>query len=329
MAPKGVKRSCPAAAEASMEPSSKRVAFDSAVEKRCAAVSKLVSSAKQLPADCRDMFVAMILHCLNVTKEERHDLQAQMVASLEEVLEETEVGLRKDTADIQAQVDGAAGTAKVTEDALGPELEATEQALKNTKELMQSIFAPLKDGTVTDQKCLDALAASLKPLALDQSLTDAMRVPLAKPVAERSGFDDIVVQQLEAAIAKHIEGLAGKIDQAEQLKAERGAAVGSASSALEACKAAQNKREGKEVTAEEEAAHATIEWRAAKKAVKALGPQLRKAETALARSSAALSRFLEARGEFEALRDLAGPPEEEEEAAQETAAGAAAAAQAA
>jgi len=97
----------------------------------------------------------------------------------------------------------------------------------------------LKDGqceNVRDQRShLSALTPFFKKLSVDASLITAMPSALGKKPAERGSFDNMVVQQIEETLTKHLSSLDEKLASTEAVVAEKTATAEATSVTLEGC----------------------------------------------------------------------------------------------
>lgn len=106
---------------------------------------------------------------------------------------------------------------------------------------LETEFASLKNGTVEDTKekksLLSTVNAVLDRLGVDKALISAAAPALTKAPAGRGGFDNTVVEQVEAALKGKVDSLAEDLNNGETTKASKMAAQASAQEELNAAEA--------------------------------------------------------------------------------------------
>jgi hypothetical protein len=136
-----------------------------------------------------------------------------------------------------------------------------------------------------------ALEPHIQALGLDESLAIALPSSCAKTREQRGGFDDVVLTELEKALAKKIASLANAISEEMPRVAEREAAVIAAKSSLEA-KVAAAKAAGLELEGAEGArSESFASLSKAKDKLEALEPSLQEATNTLQELKTVLNNF--------------------------------------
>merc|ERR1719217_818234 len=106
---------------------------------------------------------------------------------------------------------------------------------------LETEFASLKNGTVEDTKekksLLSTVNAVLDRLGVDKALISAAAPALTKAPAGRGGFDNTVVEQVEAALKGKVDSLAEDLNNGETTKASKMAAQASAQEELKEAEA--------------------------------------------------------------------------------------------
>jgi len=165
------------------------------------------------------------------------------------------------------------------------------EAARSQKEMLEGVrgtsFVPIKEGSVESAeeaaRVVDSLVRLGKDLGFDESLNASLGAALAKEPGRRGGFDDVVLSQFEAELARRIDALGAELAEGEPARAERARAVEEAEARRQAAEGARAGREGELAAAQAREAEAGA---AAKAAQEAAG----QAEAALALAVAKLEK---------------------------------------
>jgi len=169
-------------------------------------------------------------------------------------------------------------------------------------------FAAVKDG---DASALKAVLDTCRAFEFEQQLLVSAKAALAKTAAERGDFDGMVIVQVEQEFARKIAALAETLSEGAAGKAERASKVEAAERSMEAAAALKAA-----CKAEADAAHVAVKEasgaaKAAEKALKDFGPEMKSAASDLARADADLQAAEGVMAAYAELRDRtsAAPPE--------------------
>jgi hypothetical protein len=130
-------------------------------------------------------------------KESASEALASSSAEVAKSLEDKEAELR------HAQEEQRVGDAKHAADVT---------AAESFAQSLGSHLRPILNGHGAKKELelnLKTLMPLIRPLKLDSSLSCALKTSYTKPLAERSSFDTLVVQELESALQRHLEHLQG------------------------------------------------------------------------------------------------------------------------
>ncbi|CAK0881416.1 unnamed protein product, partial [Prorocentrum cordatum] len=263
-----------------------------------AGLSSTVEEASSKVAEAeaaKSKLAEQVVECESKLTERHEAVEAAKVtlAAKKETRSASEDQLKKADGDLQAF---EAGT-------------SDKQQLKaRLEEVTDGELRKLREGSFADAKEAKTLAAALMKvtakLDLEASLASALLPTCTKPLAERSSFDGMVLQQvaqeLAAKVASLGEELGASAARLEEHRAAATAAKAASQAALEdlaACAAAFKDAQDSEVEAKKALA-------AASKASDNSDPAIEKAKKALTAAEAALRDFEGgAVLSFEALRD--------------------------
>jgi len=187
---------------------------------------------------------------------------------------------------------------------------------------MRDNFAPLKDGALeassNASQHVDVLLPLCKAIGLDESLLNAFPAAATKKLDVRSTFDNMVFQQLEDELKKHIAVLVEKLSSGAPAAAEHMATVQTAQAVVDAATEEQNTCNAALQAAKEEQREAEGTLKAAKKAVRDSMPQQRMAEVDRDAAQARLAEFRQ--GPLATFHDLNGGEDSEQLPVEEAAA---------
>jgi len=169
-------------------------------------------------------------------------------------------------------------------------------------------LAALEAGALADSAGAKAHAAELvglgKELSFDQSLLISLPMALVKKPEERGSFDAMIVQSYVAELHKALASFAECLLGLEATQAERAQEEQTAEALLAAAREELEKTGSAVATAEAEAAELAEQETIAKRALKDLGPKLKKAQAARSRDDGELHAFLTTyMSTYESLRD--------------------------
>lgn len=223
------------------------------------------------------------------------------VRSKKGLLAEACLAFRKTRAELQeAQEAQRAGDA---------DLKAVSGKRTKLQAIVQEMFSKLKEGAEGAPEAAHVMGSLRKHVELDDSLMTATQSALSKPPDARGPFDAMAINQLEEQISKTIAEFDAKISDSEPATAARAAAVAKAQVAHDATKTKQKASAGIFTSAQEDETECETALTAARKAVKDLTAEARKAASGLMKATAQLDQFLEGpMATFADLRDRETPP---------------------
>jgi len=184
----------------------------------------------------------------------------------------------------------AAEESERTGNAAGLAVEEEHRALKCA---LDEHLKVLKEGsceTDSAKRHLDALL----PLAMkltDESLVTALPSTCIKPPADRSTFDNMVVDQLESSLTSRLTQLNADIEAEQPAKAQRAAGVVAAQQILKEAEDAQQKASDATTAALSAQKDTLAVLELARSDVAAFKPQLRKAKEAAGEAQAEVDLF--------------------------------------
>jgi len=179
---------------------------------------------------------------------------------------------------------------------LGEVERAAAVGSRNTLErAARELFQPLKQGLLEQGAAAEKAAELLRSLEgivdLAESLAAALPKALATPLAERSAFNNMVMQQLEDFLSKHSAQLQEAIEAGEPARAQCAAASQATQVALETASGAQVEAAAAFTAAREALEAQERDAAAAKQAVRDAGAQLRRLESSLGEAQVELDGF--------------------------------------
>eukprot|EP00933_Yihiella_yeosuensis_P073569 TRINITY_DN82283_c0_g1_i1.p1 TRINITY_DN82283_c0_g1~~TRINITY_DN82283_c0_g1_i1.p1 ORF type:complete len:387 (+),score=152.30 TRINITY_DN82283_c0_g1_i1:127-1287(+) len=194
-------------------------------------------------------------------------------------------------------------------------LESGKQALERA---IADLLTPLKEGT-GGKRQLQALAKQLHASSLEDSLIEAVELPLNKKPDTRGNFDKVVLEQVDTQIAEKLAALTSKLAAEAPAREARAAEVKAAQDNYDACKAASDTAAEELKCAKEAEAAAKTALAAAKESSKNHTQELLDAASHLDSARKNLENFRS--GVLVAFEELLGRtapvPEAETEALQE------------
>jgi len=168
-----------------------------------------------------------------------------------------------------------------------------EEEHRGVKSALDEHLKVLKEGsweTGSAKRHLDALL----PLAMkltDESLVTALPSTCIKPPAERSTFDNMVIDQLESSLVSRLTQLTTEIEAEKPAKAQRAAEVATAQQKLKEAEDAQQKTSDDTASALTAQKDSLAVFEIAKTDMAAFKPTLRKAKEAAEEAQAELELF--------------------------------------
>merc|ERR1719409_713052 len=164
---------------------------------------------------------------------------------------------------------------------------------------------------------MGALISLGKDMEFDSSLLSGLPMAANKPVSERGPFDAMLIQQYQEQLERAIKSLEEAIAGGEAVAAEHAPKVQAAATALEVARTREQEAADDVAAGDKELEELSEQERAAKKAVRDVGPELRKGQTSVARPFSGLEKFRAAHlAPLEFLRDrdsqLVAAPEPKE-----------------
>jgi hypothetical protein len=184
----------------------------------------------------------------------------------------------------------AAEETERTGNAPGLAVEAEYQGLKCA---LDEHLKVLKEGsweTGAAKRHLDALLPLATKLT-DESLVTALPSTCIKPAADRSAFDNMVMDQLEASLTSRLTQLNADVEAAKPAKAQRAADVAAAQHVLKEAEEAQQKASEATTAALSAQKDTLAVLELAKSEVAAFKPQLRRAKEAADEAQAEVDLF--------------------------------------
>jgi len=177
------------------------------------------------------------------------------------------------------------------------------------QEMIQGNFQMLKDGSWETTRVLKQKLAALKPyvkdLSPDTSLLDAMSTVFSKKPADRSGFDNKVVDTIENFLDKHFETLGQQRDSAKAVVAEKAVHVDAAGAVVKAAQEKQQVSAAAVVAAQTEQSNLTSVLADAQYALKEHEKTTHQATLDFARHKSSLERLETVRAALVFLRQRA------------------------
>jgi hypothetical protein len=153
----------------------------------------------------------------------------------------------------------------------------------------------LKEGsweTGSAKRHLDALLPLASKLT-DESLVTALPSTCIKPPGDRSSFDNMVIQQLEASLTSRLTQLSADIETEKPAKAQRAAEVAHAQQVLKQAEDAQHKASDDTSAALSAQKDTLAVFQLSKSEVAAFKPTLRKAKEAADEAQAEVDLFFD------------------------------------
>jgi hypothetical protein len=163
-----------------------------------------------------------------------------------------------------------------------------------------------------NQACLSTLLKVAKTYSFDRGMADALPKACSTAAADRTDFDRMVIEKLEAAFTKAEGDLQVQLDAQAPGRAERATAVEAAKHALEEAKAAEKTAKAAVEAAEEAVGEAKKAMGAAKKSVSNFLPDMKRLMDGYDELKASLTAFDATRATFAELKELMPPPPEPE-----------------
>jgi len=213
------------------------------------------------------------------------------------------------------EAQAATEAAKAAGDA---EHEAAAEKKARLSSALSDHFLPIKEGGAEPAKVKEGIAAVLAAggdFSFDATLLKALPSAAQKAFGDRGSFDSLVLDQIEAEFKKHAEALDELIANAEPTKKEQEAKVEEATAESEKAKAHEQECAAALVAAKAEVKEALASKRAAAKAIRERGPEIKQMTAELEKASTRLDEFRSGPlAAFQELRDLseAAPAEAEE-----------------
>eukprot|EP00930_Biecheleria_cincta_P034514 TRINITY_DN2384_c0_g1_i3.p1 TRINITY_DN2384_c0_g1~~TRINITY_DN2384_c0_g1_i3.p1 ORF type:complete len:380 (+),score=139.76 TRINITY_DN2384_c0_g1_i3:84-1223(+) len=152
------------------------------------------------------------------TLQEKQTLKAQTLEKLKATLEPLKEAQAK-------QQDG---------DAKGDDLEKAKEAFAAAR---SELLMPMKEAGGS-KRPLHNLAKQLKAVHIEDSLLEAMELPLLKKPEQRGDFDAVILEQLDLQLSEKDLAFESKLKEAASAKEERAAAVRAAQDAHDTAKEA-------------------------------------------------------------------------------------------
>lgn len=168
-----------------------------------------------------------------------------------------------------------------------------EEEHKGLNSALDEHLKVLKEGsweTGSAKRHLDALLPLATRLT-DESLVTALPSTCIKPPAERSTFDNMVIDQLESSLVLRLKQLSSDIEAEKPAKAQRAAEVATAQQVLKDAEVAQQKASDDTASGLSAQKDALAVLELAKTDVAAFKPTLRKAKEAADEAQAELELF--------------------------------------
>eukprot|EP00931_Biecheleriopsis_adriatica_P089088 TRINITY_DN63273_c0_g1_i1.p1 TRINITY_DN63273_c0_g1~~TRINITY_DN63273_c0_g1_i1.p1 ORF type:complete len:405 (+),score=138.85 TRINITY_DN63273_c0_g1_i1:55-1215(+) len=207
------------------------------------------------------------------------------------------------------------------EDAEG---ETLDQQKADFEKLVAELLEPMKEASgrpAGNAAKLKALVKRLAYMELEDSLIQAIKLPLSKKPEQRGRLDAVILEQLDLQLAEQRAALEAKLNDIAPSRDARAASVQAAQDAHDQAKTASDAATEELRAAKEAEAAAKAEMAAAKEGVKNLSTDLLAAAKQLERSREALEAFRSGPlASFNELKERVAPvpqPEEAEEAVAE------------
>jgi len=184
--------------------------------------------------------------------------------------------------------------------------------LDKQKELLQ--FSQLSQilKLRSSKAVVSSLLKSAKTYGFDRGLTDALPKACTTEPANRTDFDRMVIEKVEAALAKADSDLQAQLDAQAPGRAERAAAVEAAKHSLQEAHAAEKTATTAVEAAEAAVGEAKKAMGVAKKSVSSYLPDMKRLLDDYDELKASLTAFDATRATFDELKELMPPPPEPE-----------------
>lgn len=254
---------------------------------------------------------------LDAAAEEAGTHQAAVGAAQDGLVQVKEAAADAEAKSLAVQNEMATSTAalnsaKDAEVALDEEVNAATAQ----KQILEAIVSD--DGAyakmkieVSKKKNADAFVKSMKKHNFEATLLQTLAPVLVKEPATRTEFDNLVLKNLEEAVAGHVAAQAKVIEEAAPVKQERAATTAAAEAAVATMKAAADTANATLTDLQAVVKSSEVVLKDATKAAKACGPVTKAAASDVKEAESAVEEFgTGPLAVFKQLRDRCTPVEE-------------------
>jgi len=172
-------------------------------------------------------------------------------------------------------------------DAIDADLEKAKEAFVSAR---SELLAPMKE-TGGNKRQLQNLAKQMKAVQIEDSLVEAMELPLLKKPEQRGRFDAVILDQLDLFLSEKDATFESKLKEAAPAKEERAASVKAAQDTHDAAKAVSDAAAEAAKAAKEAEIAAKASASEAHKAAKSLASELADAAQQLDTARQQLEEF--------------------------------------